>query len=130
MTREVKAPRRVAVVGPCSAGKSTLLPSLKAAGYEARQPAQEHSFVPDMWQRVTRPDILIYLDVSYPAARLRRPYIDGGPQRLADQQLRLVHARNHCDFYLDTSDLTPQQVRQAVLEFLLAWENEQSPHGR
>ncbi len=127
MTRKGKAALRVAVVGPCSAGKSTLVPSLKAAGYEARQPAQEHSFVPDMWQRVTRPDILIYLDVSYPAARHRRPYIDGGPQRLAVQHMRLVHARDHCDYYLDTSDLTPGEVRQAVLAFVHSWENQQQP---
>jgi hypothetical protein len=125
MTRKGKAALRVAVVGPCSAGKSTLVLSLKAEGYEARQPAQEHSFVPDMWQRVTRPDILIYLDVSYPAARQRRPYIDGGPQRLADQHMRLVHARDHCDYYLDTSELTPEEVRQLVLAFVHSWENEQ-----
>lgn len=122
MNKEANIPLRVAVVGPCSAGKSTLLPSLNDAGYEARQPAQEHSFVPDMWQRITRPDILIYLDVSYPAARLRRPHIDGGPERLANQHVRLIHARNHCDYYLDTSDLTPLQVLQAVLIFIHSWE--------
>jgi RNase adaptor protein for sRNA GlmZ degradation len=125
MIREAKPALRIAVVGPCSAGKSTLIPSIKDAGYEARQPAQEHSFVPDMWHRITRPDILIYLDVSYPAARLRRPHIDGGPERLADQHTRLVHARNHCDYYLDTSDLTPLQVRQAVLAFIHSWEKKQ-----
>lgn len=122
MNKEANIPLRVAVVGPCSAGKSTLLPSLNDAGYEARQPAQEHSFVADMWQRITRPDILIYLDVSYTAARLRRPHIDGGPERLADQHVRLIHARNHCDYYLDTSNLTPLQVRQTVLTFIHSWE--------
>jgi RNase adaptor protein for sRNA GlmZ degradation len=91
---------------------------LRAAGYEARHPAQEHSYVLDMWQRITKPDILIFLDVSYAAARRRRPFIDGGPQRLAEQQRRLAHARAHCDFYLDTSDLQPEQVRRAVFEFL------------
>lgn len=111
-------PLRVALVGPCSAGKSTLIPALRAAGYEARHPAQEHSYVQDMWQRITRPDVLIYLDVSYPAARQRRPFIDGGPQRLAEQHARLAHARAHCDFYLDTSELSPRQVREAVFAFL------------
>lgn len=127
MIREVKTPLRVAVVGPCSAGKSTLLPSLKAAGYEARQPAQEHSFVPNMWQRLTQPDILIYLDVSYAAARLRRPHIDGGPERVAEQHLRLIHARNNCDYYLDTSDLPPHLVRQAVLTYIQTWEQQHQP---
>jgi chloramphenicol 3-O-phosphotransferase len=109
---------RVAVVGPCSSGKSTLAQALRAAGYEARHPAQEHSYVPNMWQRLTRPDILIYLDVDYAHARARRPYIDGGPQRLAEQQKRLAHARQHCDLYLDTSDLTAEEVRHKALAFL------------
>ena len=123
MNRGEKSSVRVAVVGPCSAGKSTLLPSIKNAGYDARQPAQEHSLVPDMWLRITQPDILIYLDVSYPAARTRRPHIDGGPKRLADQHLRLTHARDHCDYYLDTSNLTPVQVRQSVLAYIHSWES-------
>ncbi len=113
---------RVAVVGPCSAGKSTLLPALRAAGFEARHPAQEHSFTADMWQRLTKPDILVYLDVSYRAARIRRPHIDGGPRRIAEQHHRLLHARENCDYYLDTSDLTPAQVREAVLDFLEEWQ--------
>jgi len=95
-----------------------LIPVLKAAGYEARQPAQEHSYVLDMWQRVTKPDILIFLDVSYAEARRRRPFIDGGPQRMADQQARLAHARTCCDFYLDSSGMTPEQVRAAVMAYL------------
>ncbi|WP_420628548.1 hypothetical protein [Candidatus Leptofilum sp.] len=109
---------RVAVVGPCSSGKSTLTTALKAAGYEARHPAQEHSYVANMWQRVTQPDLLIFLDVDYANARARRPHIDGGPQRLVQQHHLLRHARKHCDFYLDTSGLTVEEVRTAVLTFL------------
>lgn len=109
---------RVAVVGPCSAGKSTLLPAIKAAGFPARGPAQEHSIVPSMWQRFFHPDVLIYLDVSYEAARARRPHIDGGRQRLENQHKLLAHALDHCDFYLDTSDLTPDEVQTQVLDFL------------
>lgn len=109
---------RIAVVGPCSAGKSSLTKMLKAAGYEARHPAQEHSYVPNMWQRITQPDLLIYLDVDYKNARLRRPHIDGGPERLAEQHHRLRHAREHCDFYLDTSGLRIDEVETAVFNFL------------
>ena len=111
---------RVAVVGPCSSGKSTLTNVLKTAGYEARHPAQEHSYVPDMWQRVTKPDLLIYLDVDYANARTRRPHIDGGPKRLKEQHFLLRHAREHCDFYLDTSGLSVGEVETAVLTFLNA----------
>ena len=109
---------RIAVVGPCSCGKSTLTKALKAAGYLARHPAQEHSYVPNMWQRLTQPDVLIYLDVDYPNVRLRRPHIDGGPQRLAEQHHKLRHARENCDFYLDTSGLSVVEVETAVFNFL------------
>ena len=111
-------PLRIALVGPCSSGKSTLAPVLEQIGYEVRQVAQEHSYVPNMWQRLSKPDILIYLDVDYATARARRPYTGGGSQRLAEQRQRLQHARQHCDFYLDTSDLTPVQIQQQVLDFL------------
>ena len=110
----------VAIVGPCSSGKSTLTNALKAAGYQARHPAQEHSYVANMWQRITQPDVLIYLDVDYTNARLRRPHIDGGPQRLEKQHHRLRHAREHCDFYLDTSGLSEAEVATAVFDFLAA----------
>lgn len=109
---------RIAIVGPCSAGKSTLAPALRDSGYVVRQPAQEHSSAPYMWQRLSKPDILLYLDVSYTAARQRKPHIDGGPQRLTEQHKRLDHARQHCDFYIDTTDLTPGEVRTAVFDFL------------
>lgn len=111
-------PLRVAVVGPCSAGKSTLAITLKTLGFDTRQPAQEHSYVPDMWRRMSRPDILIYLDVDYVHLQERRPHMDGGLTRLQMQQERLRHARQHCDFYLDTSPLSPDEVCAKVVAFL------------
>lgn len=109
---------RIAVVGPCSSGKSTLTTALKAAGYDARHPAQEHSYIANMWQRVTKPDLLVFLDVDYVNVRARRPHIDGGPQRLTKQHHLLRHAREHCDFYLDTSGLSLEEVKTAVFNFL------------
>jgi len=109
---------RIAIVGPCSSGKTLLANSLKQAGYSVRQPAQEHSLVPDMWQKLSQPDILIYLDVDHENTRLRRPYHDGGPQRLTEQRKRLAHARQHCQFYIDTSGLPPNEVQETVLQFL------------
>lgn len=111
-------PIRVAVVGPCSAGKTTLVAALREAGYDARHVAQEHSYVPHMWQRISKPDVLIFLDIDYEAFHERRPKLGGGPARLAEQQHRLAHARQHCDLYLDTSELTPEEVRQRVLNYL------------
>lgn len=115
---EASKPLRVAVVGPCTSGKSTLVKALLTAGYDARQPAQEHSYVPYMWQKLTQPDRLIYLDVDYENTVARRPHNAGPPQRLPEQRQRLIHARQNCDLYLDTSALTPTQVQNHVLAFL------------
>lgn len=111
MTTGSPAPSlRIAVVGPCASGKSTLIAALRAAGYDARHPAQEHSYVPDMWQRLVAPDLLIYLDLSYEAYRARRPHDDAGPEYLAMQRRRLAHALAHADLVLDTSALTSEEV--------------------
>ena len=110
-------PLRVAVVGPCASGKSTLTAALRAAGYEARMPAQEHSYVPDMWRRLVDPDVLIYLDISYEALLARRPHF-GEPEYLEREKARLAHARAHADLVVDTSELTAEEVRQRVLAAL------------
>jgi cytidylate kinase len=108
----------VAVVGPCASGKSTLVAALRVAGYEARQPAQEHSYVPDMWRRLVDPDVLIYLDLSYAAYRQRRPKDDAGPEYLKMQRARLGHARAHANLVIDTSRLTAEAVATRVLAAL------------
>ena len=118
MTTEEVQPLRVAVVGPCVSGKSEVVTTLRAAGYDARHVVQEHSYVPRMWQQISQPDVLIYLDVDYPTARARRPYITWGPERLREQAGRLAHAREHCDLYIDTSPLTIEEVRDRVISFL------------
>ncbi len=105
----------VAVVGPCASGKSTLVAALRAAGYDARHPAQEHSFVKDMWLRLVDPDVLIYLDLSHEAYRQRRPKDDAGPEYLAMQRERLAHAREHADLVVDTSGMTAEEVAEMVL---------------
>jgi len=107
----------IAVVGPCTSGKSTLVHALRDLGYDARMPAQEHSYVPDMWQRLIRPDVLIYLDVSWEVARTRRS-VTWGPERIADENERLAHARARADLYLDTDNLSAEEVREQVLAFL------------
>jgi len=111
-------PLRVAVVGPSAAGKSTLVTALRVRGYDARHVAQEHSYVPDMWQRVAKPDALIYLDVGYEAACQRRRMLAWGPQQLEEEHQRLSHARVHCDLYILTDDLSPDEVLEHVLGFL------------
>ena len=111
------APLRVAVVGPCASGKSTLVAALKAAGYDARHPAQEHSYVKDMWKRLVDPDVLIYLDITYEALLIRRPNY-GEPEYLEREKERLGHARAHADLVIDTSELTSGEIRDRVLTLL------------
>jgi deoxyadenosine/deoxycytidine kinase len=111
-------PIRIAVVGVCASGKSALVKALRQAGYDARHVAQEHSYVPYMWQRIARPDFLIYLDVDFDTLTRRRRQLRFGPAELAEQVRRLAHARAHCDLYVDTSSLNMDEVRTAVFNFL------------
>jgi chloramphenicol 3-O-phosphotransferase len=107
----------IGVVGPCGAGKSSLATGLKEAGYQVRHIAQEHSYVPDMWKRLTNPDILVYLDVSYENT-IRRRKLDWTYAEYNEQLHRLRHARQYADVLIDTNALTVQEVRAAVLLFI------------
>jgi hypothetical protein len=110
---------RVVVVGPDAAGKTELVQRLRALGYNARSCAQDHSYVPDMWQRLARPDFLVYVDARLETIARRRA-IDWGQKRLDELNARLDHARAHCDLYLPTDDLEPgdvvDRVRAALAE--------------
>lgn len=108
---------RIGIVGPCCAGKSTLAQALNTLGYAARPIAQEHSYVPHMWQIISHPEVLIFLDVSYPVAQQRRR-MNWQLADLEEQHRRLSHARAHCHFYLHTDALTCAEVRTQVETFL------------
>jgi guanylate kinase len=107
----------IAVVGPCTSGKSTLVQALQARGYNAREVVQEHSYVPTMWQRIAQPDLLIYLDVSWEVAQQRRP-TDTGTDWWDELAQRLHHARQHADLYINTDALPPQKVLDRALALL------------
>jgi cytidylate kinase len=108
---------KIAIVGPCASGKSTLAGRLQALGYNARQIAQEHSFVPDMWQVLTQPDILIFLDASFETCTQRKQ-LDWNMAEYQEQQRRLRHARENCDILLDTTELSPEDVAKQVASAL------------
>lgn len=114
-------PYKVGIVGPCGSGKTTLTAGLKQHGVDARPIAQEHSYVPTMWQRLTNPDVLIYLNVSYPHT-VKRRNLDWTYQEYAEQLHRLRHAREHADLCIDTDPLTPQGVLDQALSFLQSLE--------
>src|SRR3990172_9388415 len=107
----------VGIVGPCGAGKSTLIAALQNHRFACRHIAQEHSYVKDMWKRITNPDALIFLDVSYGVSQQRRP-MNWNEVDFNEQQLRLSHAREHADFYLETDNLNIEEVLERVLSFI------------
>jgi RNase adaptor protein for sRNA GlmZ degradation len=107
----------IGVVGPCGSGKSTLIAGLEDCGYPCRHIAQEHSYVQAMWQKIAKPDILIYLSVSFPISTARRK-LDWQEKDYEEQLRRLAHARQHAHLSIDTDDLTPEQVLQRVINFL------------
>jgi hypothetical protein len=110
---------RIVIVGVCGSGKSELARRLHAAGYPtARQIAQEHSYVPDMWQRLSRPDVLIYLDAEAATINRRQGRSDWTDAAVAQQRWRLAHARQAAAVYLATDGLTPDEVAARVLDFL------------
>jgi deoxyadenosine/deoxycytidine kinase len=107
----------IGLVGPCSAGKTTLRHNLSQVGYVAKHIAQEHSYVKDMWKQISKPDILIYLDVSYEQSMERRP-INMSIEDFDEQIQRLKHARQHANYYLDTSTISAQEVYNRVRAYL------------
>jgi shikimate kinase len=109
--------RLIGIVGPCGAGKSTLTQGLEKNGYACRHIAQEHSYVPAMWQIITNPGILIYLNVSFRISTARAK-LNWQEKDYAEQLHRLSHAREHANIIIETDDLSPEDVLQKALTFL------------
>ena len=74
--------------------------------------------MPSMWQRLTNPDILIYLDVSMEEAARREGLAKPSSWWIEEREVRLAHARQHCDLYVDTTNLSPQEVIERLLTYL------------
>lgn len=104
----------IGVVGVCASGKTTLIANLSRLGYSCRHIAQEHSYVPDMWQRLTDPDVLICLEASY-STTIARKNLNWTQAEYQVQLDRLVHARSHADILVNTEYLNPQEVLDYVL---------------
>lgn len=104
----------IGIVGVCASGKSTLIKALTAQGHRCRHIAQEHSYVPDMWQRLTNPDILIFLEVSYQKS-LERKNLNWTYTEYETQLHRLRHAFEHADIHIKTDSLDPRQLLERAL---------------
>ena len=107
----------VGVVGPCGSGKSALTEGLEKNGYACRHIAQEHSYVPDMWEVMTKPDVLIYLDVSFRVST-ERTKLNWQEKDYNEQLHRLSHARAHADIIIETDHLTIEEVLKKALDHL------------
>lgn len=73
---------------------------------------------PDMWRRITNPDLLIYLDVDPKVAAQRENLAEPPSWWREEREVRLAHARRHCDLYLDTSALSLGEVLAQTLTFI------------
>src|SRR5437763_10189754 len=113
---EGSGPLRVAVVGHCASGKTTLVGALRRAGYDAHAVAQEHSGITWLWKH-SEPDVLIYLHVPLETVRARRG--EEWPQAVYDaQEERLADARAHANLTLDSSAEDIRSMSARALAFL------------
>ena len=113
---------KVAFVGVCASGKTTLVRGLREAGFDAYNVAQEHSCIHRFWQKHA-PDLLIMIDATLPAIKKRR-VVYWDEERLVVQHKRLADARAHADLYLQTDALDAAAVLATVIAFIKDWEGE------
>ncbi len=119
MNEEPPSRPLLGVVGPCGSGKSTLIAGLERVGYRCRHIAQEHSYVPSMWQKIAHPDFLIFLNASFEICTQRRK-LNWQMEDYAEQQRRLSHARQHANIIIETDQLSPEDILAQVLSLLKA----------
>ena len=70
-----------------------------------------------MWQIITKPSLLIYLDASFHNSTKRRK-LNWLESDYVEQLRRLSHAHDHANIIIDTDNLTPEQVLKQALDFL------------
>ncbi|MHC1785007.1 MAG: hypothetical protein AB9891_20015 [Anaerolineaceae bacterium] len=107
----------IGIVGPCGSGKSTIAAGLTKYGLNIKPICQEHSYVPTMWQRITKPDVLVFLDASH-GETVRRKHLNWTAEEYQEQHRRLLHAREHADVYLFTDGSTPFETMRELLSIL------------
>ena len=108
---------KIAVVGHCAAGKSTVVRLLRGRGHNAIAVAQEHSAIRDLWNH-QQPDVVLYLEVSLDELRRRK----GNPKWpgwiFENQEMRLQDARAHASLEIDTDIHDADAVVEFVEQFL------------
>jgi hypothetical protein len=107
--QSMRNPPLIGILGVCASGKTTLITNLTRMGFTCRHIAQEHSYVPDMWKRLTNPDILIYLEVSY-SVSIERKNLNWTLEEYNEQIHRLRNARLGADVIINTDNLDSEHV--------------------
>lgn len=102
-----------------------MINQLQHLGFHCRHIAQEHSYVQDMWQRLTNPDVLVYLSVSYEKT-LHRRNLNWNEREYQVQIDRLKHAREHANVFVDTDLLSPEEVCKSVIHSIEKYLSEQN----
>ncbi len=115
---------RIAIVGVCAAGKTTLVRGLREKGYDAYNVAQEHSCIHDFWNK-HQPDLLVMIDATLPIIKTRRR-VFWGEDRLVTQHARLSDAKAHADLYLQTDPYSAMEVLELVVRFVQETETKSS----
>ncbi|MCR5559509.1 hypothetical protein [Schwartzia sp. (in: firmicutes)] len=115
---------RIAIVGVCASGKTTLVKGLKDAGYDAYNVAQEHSGIHNFWNK-HHPDVLIMIDATLPAIKKRR-LVFWDQERLDVQHKRLSDAKAHANLFIQTDAYTADEVREQVIDYVEAWKKNQT----
>ena len=113
---------KIAIVGICASGKTTLVRGLREAGYDAYNVAQEHSCIHDFWNK-HHPDVLVMIDATLAAIHKRR-VVYWGQDRIDMQHERLADARKHADLYIQTDAHDAEAVKNKVIYFLKAIESD------
>lgn len=107
----------IGLVGPCKSGKSVLREGLITFGYRVKHIAQEHSFAPKMWKIIGKPDMLIFLQVSYENT-IKRGKLNWTKEEYSKQLKRLEHASKNADLSIDTNNINKLEVLEIVLAFI------------
>lgn len=77
-----------------------------------------------MWQRLTNPDVLIYLFVSYDKT-LQRRNLNWSKREYQIQIDRLKHAKEHAHILIDTDLLSPEEVSNMAIQSINKYLSEQ-----
>ncbi|MFN8412973.1 MAG: hypothetical protein U0Z26_11340 [Anaerolineales bacterium] len=94
-----------------------MIQGLEMHGYRCRHIAQEHSYVKHMWQVISKPDILIFLQSSFENSTQRRK-LNWTLADYEEQHRRLSHAREHAHLIIETDAHPPEEVLAQALIFL------------